>query len=153
MTTPFQLGLVGQVAGLVTFQLSYPVVIVRARLLTIGTQYEQSAVDLGASPLQAVRRVLLPMLVPAIFASVVLVFADVVDDFVLVRYLSADAATEPVSVKIYNSARAAPTPALNALASLVLLASLLAVVLGYLAYKRLRRGEKDVGLQSFTADL
>lgn len=153
LSTPFQLGLVGQVAGLVTFQLSYPVVIVRARLLTIGTQYEQSAVDLGASPLQAVRRVLLPMLVPAIFASAVLVFADVVDDFVLVRYLSADAATEPVSVKIYNSARAAPTPALNALASLVLLASLLTVVVGYLAYKRMRRGEKDVGVQSFTADL
>src|SRR5680860_1916461 len=72
LTTPFQLGLVGQVAGLVTFQLSYPVVIVRARLLTIGTQYEQSAVDLGASPLQAVRRVLLPMLVPVSYTHLTL---------------------------------------------------------------------------------
>jgi spermidine/putrescine transport system permease protein len=153
LSTPFQLGLVGQVAGLVTFQLSYPVVIVRARLLTIGTQYEQAAVDLGASPLQAVRRVLLPMLVPAIFASAVLVFADVIDDFVLVRYLSGDASTEPVSVKIYNSARAAPTPALNALASLVLLASVLAVVVGFLLYRRFSRGEKGVGVQSFTAEL
>lgn len=50
------------------------------------------------------------MLTPAIFASTVLVFADVIDDFVLVRYLSGDASTEPVSVKIYNTARAAPTP-------------------------------------------
>ncbi len=48
------------------------------------------------------------MLVPAIFASAVLVFADVIDDFVIVRYLSGDASTEPVSVKIYNTARAAP---------------------------------------------
>ena len=45
------------------------------------------------------------MLVPAIFASAVLVFADVIDDFMIVRYLSGDSSTEPVSVKIYNTAR------------------------------------------------
>ena len=60
------------------------------------------------------------MLMPAIFASTVLVFADVIDDFVIVRYLSGDSSTEPVSVKIYNTARAAPTPALNALATMLL---------------------------------
>src|SRR6202043_2121645 len=106
------LGTPAQVVGLVTFQISFPVVIVRARLLSIGNQYEEAAMDLGASPVQAVRRVLLPMLWPAIFASAVLVFADVIDDFVIVRYLSSDASTEPVSVKIYNTARGAPSPAL-----------------------------------------
>ena len=60
--------------------------------------------DLGASALRALRRVTLPMLMPAIFASTVLVFADVIDDFVLVRYLSGNSSTEPVSVKIYNTA-------------------------------------------------
>jgi spermidine/putrescine transport system permease protein len=144
LSTPLSLGTSAQVAGLVTFQLSYPVVIVRARLLTIGQQYEQAAVDLGASPMGAVRRVLLPMLTPAIFVSAVLVFADVIDDFVIVRYLSGDASTEPTSVKIYNTARAAPTPALNALATLMLLASFLAVVTGLLVYRWLSRGEKDV---------
>jgi spermidine/putrescine transport system permease protein len=89
-----------------------------------------------------VRRVLLKMLLPAIFASAVLVFADVIDDFVIVRYLSGDSSTEPVSVKVYNTARAAPTPALNALTTLLLLASLLAVVLGFLAYRWFTRGEQ-----------
>jgi spermidine/putrescine transport system permease protein len=144
IVTPLTLGTSAQVAGLVTFQLSYPVVIVRARLLTIGKQYEQAAIDLGASPMAAVWRVLLPMLSPAIFASAVLVFADVIDDFVIVRYLSGDASSEPTSVKIYNTARAAPTPALNALATLMLLASFLAVVVGLLAYRWLSRGERDV---------
>jgi len=142
LVTPLQLGLSAQVAGLVTFQLSYPVIIVRARLVTIGPQYEEAAVDLGASPLAAVRRVLLPMLAPAILASAVLVFADVIDDFVIVRYLSGDAATEPTSVKIYNSARAAPTPALNALASLMLAAALLAVAVGFGVYRYLTRGQR-----------
>jgi spermidine/putrescine transport system permease protein len=151
LAVPFQLGTTAQVVGLVTFQISYPVVIVRARLLTIGKQYEEAARDLGASPLQAVRRVLLPMLTPAVFASAVLVFADVIDDFVLVRYLSSDTSTETTSMKIYNTARAAPTPALNALASLMLLASFLAVLVGWLAYRRLTRGEQETtGLGAFT---
>jgi spermidine/putrescine transport system permease protein len=152
--TPLQLGTSAQVAGLVTFQLSYPVVSVRARLRTIGKQYEQAAIDLGASPMGAVRRVLLPMLTPAIFVSAVLVFADVIDDFVIVRSLSGDAATEPTSVKIYNTARAAPTPALNALATLMLLASLVAVVVGLLVYRRLSRGEKgSSSIESFAGGL
>ena len=101
--------------------------------------------DLGASPLAALRRVTLPMLLPAIVASTVLVFADVIDDFVLVRYLSGSSSTEPVSVKIYNTARAAPTPALNALATLLLFAALLAITVGYLAYRRMTRGDNTAG--------
>src|SRR3954453_11441391 len=154
VAVPFQLGTTAQVIGLVTFQLSYPAVLVRARLATIGPQYEEAAQDLGASPLGALRRIIMPMLIPAIFASTVLVFADVIDDFVLVRYLSGDSRTEPVSVKIYNTARAAPTPALNALASLLLFATLAAVVIGFLVYRRLTRGDStaDRGLGGFTGE-
>jgi spermidine/putrescine transport system permease protein len=81
-------------------------------------------------------------LLPAIFASTVLVFADVIDDFVIVRYLSGGSSTEPVSVKIYNTARAAPTPALNALATVLLLSSFLVVLLGFAAYRHFTRGEQ-----------
>jgi spermidine/putrescine transport system permease protein len=150
--SPLDLGTTGQVIGLVTFQLSYPVVIVRARLLTIGRDYEEAAVDLGASPVGAVWRVLLKMLFPAIFASTVLVFADVIDDFVIVRYLSGDSSTEPVSVKMFNTARAAPTPALNAVATLLLVMSLLAVTLGFLVYRFFTRGEKGQSLDVFTGE-
>jgi spermidine/putrescine transport system permease protein len=136
------LGTTAQVLGLVTFQLSYPVVICSARLLTIGKEYEEAARDLGASPAQALWRVLLPLLAPAIFASAVLVFADVIDDFVIVRYLSADAASEPMSVKIYAGARSSPTPALNALATIMLVSTLITVTIGYLVYRRLTREER-----------
>jgi len=154
LTLPITLGTSAQVVGLVTFQIAYPAVLVRARLATIGKQYEEAAMDLGAAPLGALRRVTLPMLVPAIFASTVLVFADVIDDFVLVRYLSSDASTEPVSVKIYNTARAAPTPALNALATLLLLAAVVAIVIGFLAYRWLTRGDDtaDRGIAGFAGE-
>ncbi len=153
LTTPLQLGTSGQVIALVTYQLSYPVVIVRSRLLTIGRDYEEAAIDLGASPVGALRRVLMKMLLPAIFASAVLVFADVIDDFIIVRYLSGDSSTEPVSVKVYNTARAAPTPALNALTTLLLAASLLAVIVGFVAYRWFTRGERGTrGLDVFTGE-
>lgn len=154
LALPITLGTSAQVVGLVTFQIAYPAVLVRARLATIGKQYEEAAMDLGAGPLGALRRVTLPMLIPAIFASTVLVFADVIDDFVLVRYLSSNAATEPVSVKIYNTARAAPTPALNALATLLLLTALLAIVVGFVVYRRLTRGDSmsDRGIAGFAGE-
>jgi spermidine/putrescine transport system permease protein len=155
LALPLTLGTSAQVVGLVTFQISYPAVLVRARLATIGPQYEEAAMDLGASPLGALRRIILPMLTPAIFASAVLVFADIIDDFVLVRYLSGNASTEPVSVKIYNTARAAPTPALNALATLLLLAALAAVVIGFLIFRRLTRGDgtTDRGIGAFAGEV
>lgn len=151
---PIGLGTGAQVLGLVTYQIAYPAVLVRARLATIGTQYEEAATDLGASPLAALRRVTLPMLFPAIFASAILVFADVIDNFVLVRYLSGNSSTEPVSVKIYNTARAAPTPALNALATLLLFAALLAITVGYLIYRRMTRGDNTAagGIAAFAGE-
>jgi spermidine/putrescine transport system permease protein len=134
------LGTLAQILGLVTYQISFPVIIVRARLLSIGREYEESAMDLGASPTESVRRVLLPLLSPAIFASFALVFADSIDDFVTVRYLASGAGTEPLSVKIYSAARASPTPAVNAAATLLLLSTSIAITVGLVVYRLVTRG-------------
>ena len=139
------LGTPAQLLGLATFQLSYPVVIVRARLLGIGPEYEEAAMDLGATPGQSIRRVLLPLLMPAIMASVALVFADVVDDFVTVAALSSEASSETLAQKIYAASRASPTPEVNAAASVMLITTLLVVGLGLLLYRRLNRGQEGTG--------
>ncbi|HET7173447.1 MAG TPA: ABC transporter permease [Nocardioidaceae bacterium] len=138
------LGTTAEVLGLVTWNVSWPAIIVRARLVTIGRQYEEAAADLGASRLQAVRRVLLPMLMPAIFASGVLVFSGVIDDFVLVDLLSSTAPTQPMSVIIYSNTHGGNSgPALNALATLMLLVSFVAAGTGFLAYRWMTRGERN----------
>ena len=144
-----QLGTSAQILGLVTYQVSYPVIIVRARLLTIGREYEEAASDLGAPRMQGIRRVLLPLLYPAIFASAALVFADTIDDFVTVKYLSGPATSEPLSVKIYNFSRAEPTPAVNAAATFLLVTTTLAIVIGYFAYRRATRGQRTGGVSDF----
>jgi spermidine/putrescine transport system permease protein len=141
--TSVHLGTLAETLGLVTWNLSWPAIIVRARLVSIGRQYEEAAADLGASKLQAVRRVLLPMLAPAIFASAVLVFSGVIDDFVLVDLLSSSAATQPMSVIIYSNTHGGNGgPALNALATLMLVFSFVVAVLGYLGYRWMTRGER-----------
>ena len=112
--------------------------------------------DLGASPTRAVRLVLLPLLLPAIFASFMIVFADSIDDFVIVRYLSAGANTETIPIKIYSTVRGAPTPALNALASLMLFSTLIAITLGFLVYRMLTKGERGhrtLALGDFAAQI
>jgi spermidine/putrescine transport system permease protein len=149
LLTFVELGTNAQILGLVTYQVSYPVIIVRARLLTIGREYEEAASDLGARPRQAIRRVLLPLLYPAIFASAALVFADSIDDFVTVKYLSGPATSEPLSVKIYNFTRAEPTPAVNAAATFLLVTTTMAIVLGYFLYRRATRGQRTAGMSEF----
>ena len=142
-TTAFKfigLGTIAQAIGHVTFSLSFVVVIVRGRLATIGTDLEEAAADLGAPPWDVVRRVLLPLLLPAIGASLLIVFALSIDDFVVSQYLASGADTTTVPMRIYAQARAAPTPALNALASIMLAITLLALGLAYLVFKIAGRG-------------
>jgi len=150
--TFIRLGTPAEVAGLVVWNLSWPAIIVRARLVSIGRTYEEAAADLGASRLGAIRRVLLPLLMPAIFASAVLVFASTVDDFVIVEQLSSTAATQPMSVLIYSNVHGGLSgPALNALATIMLVLSLIAALIGFVAYRWMTRGERNAsGTEALT---
>jgi spermidine/putrescine transport system permease protein len=135
------LGTPAQVIGHVTFSISWVVLIVRGRLVTIGRDVEEAASDLGAPPREVLRRVLLPLLMPGIAAGFLVVLALSIDDFVVAQYLSSGADTTTVPMRIYSSARNAPTPALNALATLMLVVTLLALLLAYVVFKRwARRG-------------
>ncbi len=146
--TPIGLGTPAQIIGQVTFSISYVVVIVRGRLASIGPEYEEAAADLGAPPREVLRRVLLPLLSPAIVSGLLVVFALSIDDFVVTSYLAKGADTETVPIKLYSAARGAPTPALNALASVMVVVTLASLALAYLVYKRLARGTDGSALES-----
>jgi spermidine/putrescine transport system permease protein len=133
------LGTEAQVIGLVVLAVAYPVVIVRARLLSLGSTYEEAAADLGASPMRTLTRVTLPLLGPSIFASGAIVFAFVLDDFVIVNQLSKDASTQTVAMAIYGAARTAPTPATNAIGTLMLVTSTVVIVVAVVVQRRMAR--------------
>jgi spermidine/putrescine transport system permease protein len=145
------LGTTAQAIGQITFTISYVVVIVRGRLVSIGPEYEEAAADLGAPPHDVLFRVLLPLLAPAILASAAIVFALSIDDFVITQYLSGDASTTTVSMLLYASARGAPTPALNALATVALVITLGTLALTFLVYRRFAGGSGDSGASAMAA--
>jgi spermidine/putrescine transport system permease protein len=138
--TLVHLGTTAQIVGQVTFSLSYVVVIVRSRLASIGPEYEEAARDLGATRWAALRLVLFPMLLPAIAASMLIVFALSIDDFVVTQYMSAGYSTITIPMYLYANARGgATTPALNALATILVVVTLVGIGAAYLIYTALSR--------------
>lgn len=143
-------GTFGQIVGHVTWSIPYVVVVLRARIFGIGADLEEAAMDLGAPPLDALRRVLLPVLSPAIFAAFMIVFALSIDDFVTSQFLATDLKTQTVPMLIYSSGRTAPNPALNATATLMLVISLAAIGLGVGGMRVLA---KRLGVQAEGSDV
>lgn len=142
-------GTPAQAIGHITFSLTFVLIIVRGRLLSISPEIEQAAQDLGATPTQALRLALLPLLTPALVASAIMVFALSMDDFVVSAFLSSGSATDTVPVRIYSTARGAPTPALNALASLTLLVTLAVATVAFVLWRVARRrgGQTGTGVE------
>jgi spermidine/putrescine transport system permease protein len=135
-------GSIAQILGHVTFSISYVVVIVRGRLFSIGRQYEEAAADLGASPTVALTRVLLPLLTPAVIASAAVVFAISLDDFVISQWLSSGGPTDTVPIRIYAATRSAPLPSTNAIATVMMVFTLLSLVFAFLAWRVFTREER-----------
>ena len=146
-------GTVAQFLGHVTFSISFVVIIVRGRLFAIGRDYEEAAMDLGASPVEAMRRVLLPLLSPAILASFAIVFALSIDDFVISQFLAGGASSVTIPVRLYAGARLAPPPSLNALATVLMAVTVTAITLAGLAYRAWKRrsGGEESSLETLAS--
>jgi spermidine/putrescine transport system permease protein len=145
------LGTIAEILGLVSWNVSWPAIIVQARLVGIGKQYEEASADLGSTQFQTIRRVLLPLLTPAIFASAILVFSGVIDDFVIVDLLSSSASNTPMSVIIYSTQHGGNGgSALNALATITLVMSFIVAGAGFLGYRWMTRGERVDNKQALT---
>ena len=126
----------------ITFNISYVVVTVKARLAGFDRHLEEAAMDLGANEWVTFRKVTLPLIAPAILAGALLSFALSIDDFVI-TYLNAGA-TQTFPVFVWGIARVAVPPQVNVVASAIFLVAI-ALGLGnvfsqYRAAKRQRQG-------------
>jgi ABC-type spermidine/putrescine transport system permease subunit II len=83
------------------------------------------------------------MLGPSIFASAAVVFIFSLDDFVIVNQLARDSSNQTVAMAIYGAARTQPTPATNAVGTLMLVTSTVVVILaaGFYRVMQRRRGQ------------
>jgi ABC-type spermidine/putrescine transport system permease subunit II len=129
----------------ITFSISYVVVVVRGRLATMGTDREEAALDLGATPWQAVRLVTLPGLWPAILAAALIVFALSFDDFVL-SFFTTGETPQPLPVRIYSALRFGISPTINAVGTVMMLVSALLIVLAVALPRLLGRQESGMAV-------
>jgi len=124
------------IIGHCTFLISYVFLIVSARLAGMDTRLEEASADLGASPWTTFRRVTLPQILPGVIGGALLAFIISMDDLVITYFIAGvDSTTLPVF--IYGMIRRGIKPEINAIATLLLLASLLIAAVGL--YLRTRK--------------
>jgi spermidine/putrescine transport system permease protein len=121
------LGLPTVIIGHVAFNISFVTVTVRARIAELDPAFEEAALDLGANELQSLWRITLPLISPAIVSAALLAFTLSLDDFVI-AFFTAGVGTTTLPIFVYGMIKFSVTPAINAISTLMLLASLMLVV-------------------------
>ncbi len=101
---------------------------IRARLQGMSTDFEEAAQDLYATPWTAFRRVTLPLIAPGVFAGAMLAFVMSMDDFITSNMLNSGGTTT-LPVYIFSLIKQGTTPELNAISTLLIVASLIIATL------------------------
>ncbi len=137
------------VLGQIVFNSSLAMLIIRARFVGMGDTLEEASFDLGAGPLATFRQVTLPRLMPAVFSAFLLSFTFSFDDYVLPAFTNGTTNTWPIV--LYSAVRFGITPAVNALATMMLLLTVVAIVITALVMRRSRGGSTDGVAKNFAA--
>jgi spermidine/putrescine transport system permease protein len=135
-----RLGFLTVILAHVAFSVSYVVVVVRARLAGFDRTLEEAAMDLGATPWRTLVSVTLPGVLPGVLAAALLVFALSIDDYVITSFVAGVGSTT-LPIQIYSMVRSGVSPEINAVSTLLLLASSLLLYSSY----RLERGARALG--------
>ncbi len=122
--------------GHITFAFPFVMVTIQARLAGIDPALEEAAMDLGATPTQAFRLVIVPYLLPAIISGALMAFTLSLDDFV-VTYFITTASAETLPIRIYGSVKG-PPPMMHVVSTLMILLTVVTVVIAE-GVKRLNR--------------
>lgn len=108
--------------------IGYVVPIMYGRFREIDYRLTEASLDLGATPLQTFKRVILPLLKPSLIAGGLLIFMLSFDDFVF-AYFCAGSSAQTLPLYIFSMIRAGVSPVVNALSTLLLVASSFLVIL------------------------
>lgn len=128
------------VAAHVVFCLAYIGLVVSSQLTNLDPYLEEAALDLGATPLQAFIKVLLPQLMPGIVAGCLLAFVLSLDDFLIASF-TAGSGSNTLPMEIFSRIRTGVKPDVNALSVILILVSgLVAFTAEYIRYRGVREG-------------
>ena len=124
----------------IAFSISFVAVVVRARLSQMDNSLEEAAADLYASRWQTFFRVTLPLIAPGVVGGALLALTLSLDDVVVTQFVSGAGSTT-LPVYVFGLVRRGVTPLINAVSTVMLVASMLLVALSLL----LQRGAESRG--------
>jgi spermidine/putrescine transport system permease protein len=118
----------------IMFCISFAVVTVKARLIGFDRHLEEAAMDLGANEWTTFRKVTLPLIAPAVLASLLLCFAISIDDFVVTYFNAGSQITFPLFV--WGAARIGAPPQVNVIGTAIFVVALAAMLFSVLIQSR-----------------
>jgi ABC-type spermidine/putrescine transport system permease subunit II len=128
--------------GQTVYTTPFVILVVASRLEGFDRSLERAAADLGANPWKSLRYVVLPLIGPAIFAGAVFAFTLSLDEFVITLFLIGGGNTLPIY--IYTQVKFGITPEVNAIATMLIGASLVLSTLAFTLPGALRRARRRV---------
>jgi len=114
------------IIGHAAFNISFVAIVVRARLADMNPRLEEAARDLGANAWQTFWRITFPLILPGVISGALLAFTLSLDDFVITFFL-AGPGTTTLPVFVYGLLKLSVTPEINAISTLILVASTLLI--------------------------
>ena len=115
----------------ITFCIPFAYLPIAARMQSVPDSYEQAAMDLYATPWEAFRLVLLPLMMPGIFSGFLLAFIISLDDFLITNFVKG-AGVETLPTAIFGSVKQGIKPNIMAISTLLLGVSVVCVTLSWL---------------------
>ena len=116
ISTKVQLSLTTLILAHISFCIPYVILTVMPKLRQLDDNVAEAALDLGATPVQALVKVILPQIYPAIFSGALIAFSMSFDDFVI-SFFTAGVGINNISMYVYSMKRY--NPSVNALSTLI----------------------------------
>ncbi|HOA19917.1 MAG TPA: ABC transporter permease [Sedimentibacter sp.] len=112
----------------IVFSTPYVILSILPKLKQLDVHMTEAAMDLGATPMYALRKVILPEIKPGIITGFLMAFTLSIDDFIISYFTKGEGVTN-LSIVIYSMARRGVRPTINALSTIMLIVVLLLMIL------------------------
>ena len=112
----------------ILFNIPYVILSVLPKLKQMPANIEEAAMDLGATPMYALRKVILPQIKPGIVSGLLISFTMSIDDFVI-SFFTAGNGVSNLSIEIYSMTRRGIRPEINALSTIMFVVVLVLLIL------------------------
>ena len=122
----------------IAFSTPYVITSVYPKVKGLDQNIANAALDLGATPYQALTKVIIPMIKPGIYAGMLLAFSMSIDDFVISYFVSGNGVMN-ISIIVYNMTKRT-NPTINALSTIIIFVVIVTLLIVNLAPKFKRKG-------------